>query len=668
MTKQTSIVLRRYLGGSAFFLVLLFLFVQLMPGALGPRESRDMSKRTSSVEVPLLKQQESPLTPAAPAVACTLSGTLGQAPLGGATGILSDKVLPAGVPTSTCAGVTYPGTSGQAQFIYNVHYVTNGTGLPLCTTVTFTMLAGGTPTSNMQLSAFRAPFVPSDTTNAVRYLGDAGVSTGSPPNQHPTTFQLTVPANTTIALVVFNLSPNGGGQGATYRIDLSQNLCGPPCSGNYVVSPTGGSIVPGVTNTGNHCDDCDTLISLPFAYTLYDHTFTSVYVSSNGRLDFVTNNEPGGFDNFCLPSPPNQGLFDFTIFACRDNLRTDVGAGSGIFTSISGTAPNRIFNIEFRTVYFVNNSQHANFEVRLYEGQARFDVIYGTVDRGNALATAGVQKNAINSTQYFCNGSGGTLFAESYILSTTTDFNDFDHNGKPDYVLYNGGTRQTAVWYMNDNVHTGGAFAPTLPVGWNVIDVADFNKDGDLDYALFNPGTRQTAIWYLSGVAFLGGASGPTLPSGWTLVAVGDFIGSDCSPDYVLYNASTRQTAVWRMNNNVFVSGDYGPTLPAGWSLVGVADFNGTGGLDYLLFNPSTRQSAIWYLSGTAFLGSAFGPTIASGYQLTGTADFNGDGKPDYVLYNASTRQTAIWYMVNNVFTGGAFGPTLPGAWNLVAP
>src|SRR6266487_7090030 len=29
---------------------------------------------------------------------------------------------------------------------------------------------------------------------------------------------------------------------------------------------------------------------------------------------------------------------------------------------------------------------------------------------------------------------------------------DFDHSGKPDYVLYNGGTRQTAVWYMNNNV------------------------------------------------------------------------------------------------------------------------------------------------------------------------------------------------------------------------
>ena len=450
------------------------------------------------------------------------------------------------------------------------------------------------------------------------------------------------------------------------------------CTGNrYAIGQIGAaSFSSGIVDTGNHCDDCDAAVALPFTYKLYDQTFSSVLVNSNGRLEFVFNNEGGGFTNTCLPAPPNHWPFIYTIFAYWDDLETNSGlsgcsfypGGCGIFTTLSGVFPHRSFDIEFRTVYHTDHSQHAHFNVRLYEGETRFDVIYGSVQRGNTSATAGVQRYDGNFTQYFCNGSGGTLFAESYILSTTTDFNDFDHNGKPDYVLYNGGTRQTAVWYMDDNVHTGGAFAPTLPVGWNVIDVADFNKDGDLDYALFNPSTRQTAIWYLSGVAFLGGASGPTLPSGWTLVAVGDFIGSDCSPDYVLYNASTRQTAVWRMNNNVFVSGDYGPTLPAGWSLVGVADFNGTGGLDYLLFNPSTRQSAIWYLSGTTFLGSAFGPTIASGYQLTGTADFNGDGKPDYVLYNTSTRQTAIWYMVNNVFTGGAFGPTLPAGWNLVAP
>ena len=244
---------------------------------------------------------------------------------------------------------------------------------------------------------------------------------------------------------------------------------------------------------------------------------------------------------------------------------------------------------------------------------------------------------------------------------------DFNHDAKPDYLLYNASTRQTAVWYMNNNVLLFGVYYPTLPAGWNVIDVADFNGDGNVDYALFNSGTHQTAIFYLSGVTLLGGLYGPTLPGGWQLVGTADFNG-DGKPDYVLYNASTRQTAIWYMNNNVVVSGALGPTLLPGWSLAGVADFNGDGQRDYLLFNASTGQTAIWYLSGVTLLGGLYGPTLPSGWQLVGTADFNGDGKPDYVFYNASTHQTAIWYMNNNVVVSGSFAPSLPGGWSLVAP
>jgi spore coat protein A len=256
------------------------------------------------------------------------------------------------------------------------------------------------------------------------------------------------------------------------------------------------------------------------------------------------------------------------------------------------------------------------------------------------------------------------MMAQFEVVAAPYDFND---DGKPDYVLYNGSTRQTVVWYMHNNVYAGGAFGPTLPAGWSLIDVADFNRDGNNDYALFNSATRQTAIWYLSGVTRIGGAYSPTIPSGWTLVATGDF-NSDGKPDYVLYNASTRRTAVWYLNNNVYAGGAYGPILPAGWRLAGVADFNRNGRNDYALFNPNTRQTAIYYLMGTAYVSSAFGPTIASGYDLRGSADFNGGGNPDYALYKASTRQTAFYYLNNNLYAGSSVGPTLPAGWILLLP
>ena len=52
---------------------------------------------------------------------------------------------------------------------------------------------------------------------------------------------------------------------------------------------------------------------------------------------------------------------------------------------------------------------------------------------------------------------------------------DFNGDSKPDYVLYNASTQQTAIWYMNNNVYAGGAYGPTLPAGWSLAGVADFN-------------------------------------------------------------------------------------------------------------------------------------------------------------------------------------------------
>src|SRR5438477_192924 len=144
---------------------------------------------------------------------------------------------------------------------------------------------------------------------------------------------------------------------------------------------------------------------------------------------------------------------------------------------------------------------------------------------------------------------------------------DFNQDGKPDYVLYNAVTHQTAVWYLNNNVFVGSAFGPTLPADWKVVGVADFDGDGRPDYLLFNSSTGQTAIWYLSGPTFVAGAFGPTIASGYTLIGAADF-DRDGKPDYALYSSAQQRTAVWYLNNNTFTSGAFGPSLPANWSLI----------------------------------------------------------------------------------------------------
>jgi len=78
---------------------------------------------------------------------------------------------------------------------------------------------------------------------------------------------------------------------------------------------------------------------------------------------------------------------------------------------VTGSAPNRIFNIEWRAVYFASPTDTANFELRLYEGQNRFDVIYGPTANDNITATAGMQSSDTSLLSILATVQGVPLLA-----------------------------------------------------------------------------------------------------------------------------------------------------------------------------------------------------------------------------------------------------------------
>jgi hypothetical protein len=44
------------------------------------------------------------------------------------------------------------------------------------------------------------------------------------------------------------------------------------------------------------------------------------------------------------------------------------------------------------------------------------------------------------------------------------------NRGDPaDYVLSNSVNRQTAIWYLNNNVYISAAYGPTPPAGWSLV-------------------------------------------------------------------------------------------------------------------------------------------------------------------------------------------------------
>src|SRR5439155_26133077 len=135
-------------------------------------------------------------------------------------------------------------------------------------------------------------------------------------------------------------------------------------SPDYIVTTTtGATIVPGTDDTGIHYDDGATPITLPFPVMFYDQVFSTAYLSPNGILQFSSAFH--GCCGYCLPIP---GGADNVISPGSADLYTaDSGSGQGIFTSVSGVAPNRMFNIEWRAQYCCSSGPpNANFEVRLY--------------------------------------------------------------------------------------------------------------------------------------------------------------------------------------------------------------------------------------------------------------------------------------------------------------
>ncbi len=175
---------------------------------------------------------------------------------------------------------------------------------------------------------------------------------------------------------------------------------------DYTITTGSGIIVYGITDTGNHCDDCVTPIALPFPVTFYDQTFFSVGISSNGNLQFTGASDSDFFNECPLPT---ARVIDLIAPYWGDLHDEDTANGQGVFTSVSGTAPNRIFNIEFRENFFgVAGPPLLDFEVRLHEDTPNFEIIYGALN-GNTgdSATVGAQRDTgSHFTQFECNTGG----------------------------------------------------------------------------------------------------------------------------------------------------------------------------------------------------------------------------------------------------------------------
>jgi hypothetical protein len=186
----------------------------------------------------------------------------------------------------------------------------------------------------------------------------------------------------------------------------------PTCAPTYTTATGTGTITPGGTDIGNHCDDCNTDISLPFPVSVYGHPPISVAtVGSNGDLQLTTTPSEKLFyqPDQCVPLDPDpaaHGPFLDTLFPYYADLVTDESVGPcpdcGVFTQTLGTAPNRQFVIRWKTNYFNIPGSTAEFQVLLTEGSDTLSVIYGTTADNGLTAVSGIQADLTLFTSFSC--------------------------------------------------------------------------------------------------------------------------------------------------------------------------------------------------------------------------------------------------------------------------
>lgn len=227
-------------------------------------------------------------------------------------------------------------------------------------------------------------------------FGDGGTSTEESPTH---TYTVNGPFTVSLAVQDANGSDTTTKSdyittgGSTYNVLDSNDQDGPAF--DWVeISGTG-------TPLGLGDDDSD-FVLLPFTFNYFGTNQSQVFVNSNGNLTFV--GPFLGYSNHCLPTSERQDI----IAGLWDDLYPP--SGGGVYFETRGTAPNRMFIVEWSDVPHYSNVGDATFEIILKEGNndilfQYLDVDFGDISFDNGVsATVGIQNtpDSCESVSYSC--------------------------------------------------------------------------------------------------------------------------------------------------------------------------------------------------------------------------------------------------------------------------
>ncbi len=144
---------------------------------------------------------------------------------------------------------------------------------------------------------------------------------------------------------------------------------------------------PYVTRTGTVLsfvsdDDDEVVLTLPFAFHFFDQNYSQLHVSTNGYVSFTESARSLGNTNFPDSAMPNAVISGFW-----DDLLVNE-----VLTTVEGSAPNRVFIVQWDCSRLGSTGSQVLMQLWLYEGAAgRFELRYGPSMTGSFAASVGFE-------------------------------------------------------------------------------------------------------------------------------------------------------------------------------------------------------------------------------------------------------------------------------------
>jgi hypothetical protein len=333
------------------------------------------------------------------------------------------------------------------------------------------------------------------------------------------------------------------------RLGADYGGLGYACSVGTAAFQAGTQLLPGVTG-----DDVSVQTAMPFPVTLHGVAYSAGWISTNGLIGFGS--VQTGTRLAANPAMPSSVTPNAVVAPFWDDLEVD--ASAGVYTKLTGTAPNRTFIVEWRNAKFrPSGPDRVTFEVQFAEnGQISFH--YGTLTtplQQGAAATVGLESaSGTVASQY--------LFQQAVLTS----------NSAITYTPAAAGAVEGTV-----TVAVTGAPAAGIPVTLNPGGrTATTGADGTYQFAGLPVGeytvaaaTGDTRCAGQSAREFVARAAG-NAPVDLSVMSEGDEFGYRCTAEPVAWVAGdivegwTEDEATWQ-KNPPFPVKLYGESYTSAW-------------------------------------------------------------------------------------------------------